>query len=227
MRHLLLLLLLACCQAAIAQPVAPFQYQDPKALSIDETLKSRLFDRHWSLEARNFFLNDSTFSTASFPSGNGLYLHTGGQIGLTDTLGVWTTVEDRILLFNLNPAYPRDELLAGGYAVYAIDEQRLTLVKCLTSNYQNRIELHFRTEEETAMLSYYSQMKARKNMNTNPGTRPSALTPGEWPFKDPWQELLDSVRVEYFIRGLKPPEGLSELSAPELDQLLKTFLKKN
>lgn len=223
-------LLLGGVSVIFAQSAAPFQFDDNNALAVDRQVLDQLTATDWFVYQRGFLLGGKlTSRPLRAPT---LSLQADGVVewGRGEMTGRWSVVDGRLLHF-----YGLEESdlkhgakLLGAFAVHEINEDRLILVKTLTSSHDNRIIYHLasraqilewdRTRVAQADNFFRSQLLGRIN---NLAEKTGEPLPEEMEAM-PTEELEELDRkLKEKIRGLTPNENVPE---EVLDRQLKEAL---
>ncbi|MBV6428751.1 MAG: hypothetical protein KIPDCIKN_03288 [Haliscomenobacter sp.] len=216
MRHsnplLVLAFVLGFLPAKAQEEVVPFQFQDPQALEITPEVLELLSRKSWNLYERRFYLASETYSSSG--QGYGIFFRfiKGGAIqGAQKEPGSWKVLEGKLLYLDI----PGERGFSGPYSIRHLSEKELILSKSLTSSHENRIELRYATEPKPREVVPIKPKGTAIELD-----KPVSVVPFDK------LSLLDQLKVEYFIRGLKLPEGINQATEGELRDLYNQLLKK-
>ncbi|MCU0349142.1 MAG: hypothetical protein MUC59_19540, partial [Saprospiraceae bacterium] len=132
----------------IAQVVAPFQLKDEEAININQEVLELLTLQKWACMEQTFVMYNYgktypiQFAELSLDK-NGNCLHNGME-------GKWYVLEDKLLVIELDTSdfNNRNIHFEGGFSIHYADEKEITLVKNLTTDFDNRIVYNLKNEEE-------------------------------------------------------------------------------
>lgn len=211
----------------LGQDVAPFQWEDINAKTIDSEVLEALLYKNWHCYERKFRYKGLY---RKVNPGYQFYLMENGTCTITlngkEEPGTWHIENNNLLVFNIDNAEDYvhwNHNLLGGHALYKIDETGLILVKTLTSDFDNKIILYFDTQErhQVRVVSNSNKFWNEKIQNTT--WKKSQNQDEEFgfePMKDEKEILLEKIKRTYAEKGLKLKPNLELLTKEELEEHL-------
>lgn len=219
-RTLLFLLLSVGLFASLSsQEVAPFEFSDKEAITIDKEVLKMLVDKTWKSYKQYTVLGEESeeygvgFMTFTLKPNHTFQAIGKGSI---NNEGTWEVKKRELLHLKIASNHPsgKEKAMGGAYVIYEISDTTLIFVKNLTSDLKSKIVYYCKSIEMRDLV-------VRTVKNTTPPVIDTKIAiPKAVTIKNPedmtQEELKRQLREELFMRALNPPKNFDELTREEL-----------
>ncbi|MFN7120103.1 MAG: hypothetical protein ACK4TA_25155 [Saprospiraceae bacterium] len=224
-KALFVVMLSICVGEAFAQAIdpAPFAFKDDKAVIIDDQILQLLVNKNWYCYKQ--YTLRGTASDEYSKGVLGFILQKDHSFEASrGTKGKWEVQEKKLLHLVVFSEHEvnQEKIIGGSYVIYNITDDHLVLVKNLTSDLEAKIVFYCKVIEKAAVPVVKKQAA-------------STMTEAE---RKAWQEkrimefeqmnkegLLKGLQEELFMRGIKSPQNLEELTREDLLKIRIQLIK--